>query len=280
MLPRGNAWGCAARLTAFTYLGSKYRQLSWLLSLLPKCHHFCEPFCGSAVVTLNREPSLVETINDSNSEIVNFFKVLREHYNELNHLLVNTPVSREEHKECKQPTNDPIEKARRFFVLARQSFSASKSWAVAAYNIPSGAPRKQPGHQFAYKVDDLIRVRDRLRLVQIEHNPAIKVIKKYDRPTTLFYCDPPYVDSTRKGTAGHYQTNEMTDDDHRELSDVLKNCKGRVAISGIKCDLYDELYHGWYRHDKSHSRYVGNNRLNNRQRRTESLWTNYRVDSG
>ncbi|WP_277094053.1 DNA adenine methylase [Alicyclobacillus mali (ex Roth et al. 2021)] len=53
------------RRIAFGWYGGKYSHLSWLLPLLPRAHHYCEPFGGSAAVLLNRTPSPVETYNDA-----------------------------------------------------------------------------------------------------------------------------------------------------------------------------------------------------------------------
>jgi len=66
------------RKIAFGWYGGKFSHLDWLLPLLPECHHYCEPFGGSAAVVLNRPPSPVETYNDLDGEVVNFFRVLRE----------------------------------------------------------------------------------------------------------------------------------------------------------------------------------------------------------
>src|SRR5215210_6512315 len=62
----------------FGWYGGKFSHLDWLLPLLPECHHYCEPFSGSAAVLLNRRPSPVETYNDIDGEVVNFFRVLRD----------------------------------------------------------------------------------------------------------------------------------------------------------------------------------------------------------
>ena len=64
------------RLIAFGWYGGKYSHLDWLLPLLPECHHYCEPFGGSAAVLINRPPAPVETYNDIDGEVANFFRVL------------------------------------------------------------------------------------------------------------------------------------------------------------------------------------------------------------
>src|SRR5271155_2319124 len=75
---RSSAKPTRGKVIAFGWYGGKYSHLDWLLPLLPECHHYCEPFGGSAAVLLNRQPSPVETYNDLDNEVVNFFRVLRE----------------------------------------------------------------------------------------------------------------------------------------------------------------------------------------------------------
>src|SRR5689334_10745076 len=111
------------KLIPFGWYGGKFSHLEWLLPLLPKCHHYCEPFAGSAAVLLNRDPSPVETYNDVDGEVTNFFRVLRDKSNQLIRQIGLTPFSREEfYRACEVPPVDvtEIERARRFFVRARQ----------------------------------------------------------------------------------------------------------------------------------------------------------------
>jgi DNA adenine methylase len=92
-------------------------------------------------------------------------------------------------------------------------------------------------------VDGLTQVAERLLRVQIENSDALEVIKRYDRENTLFYCDPPYPPEIRGDIRAYGY--EMDAIDHRKLANVLRNCKGKVALSGYKCGLLDELYHDW-----------------------------------
>ncbi len=71
------------KMIAFGWYGGKYSHLDWLLPLLPPTTHYCEPFGGSAAVLINREPSPVETYNDIDGEVANFFRVLRHQKDEL-----------------------------------------------------------------------------------------------------------------------------------------------------------------------------------------------------
>ena len=106
--------------------------------------------------------------------------------------------------------------------------------------------------------------------VTIENLDFRKLIPKFDSPDTLFYVDPPYPASTRDAGGKGY-VHEMTDDSHRQLAWLLRGAKGKVAISGYACALYDVLYAGWRRAEKQTSA--------NGQRgavpRVEVLWMNY-----
>src|SRR5271170_5039212 len=84
------------KLIAFGWFGGKFSHLDWLLPLLPSCHHYCEPFAGSAAILLNRDPSPIETYNDLDGEVVNFFRVLREEKERLVEAIGLTPFAREE----------------------------------------------------------------------------------------------------------------------------------------------------------------------------------------
>ena len=118
--PRGRA----RKRLVFGWYGGKFSHLEWLLPLLPEAHHYCEPFAGSGAVLINRAPAPVETYNDIDGEVVNFFRVLREDPDELTRLIALTPFSREEFYVAVTP-NAPevtsLERARRFYVRARQA---------------------------------------------------------------------------------------------------------------------------------------------------------------
>lgn len=263
------------RLIAFGWYGGKFSHLGWLLPLLPACHHYCEPFGGSAAVLLNREPSPVETYNDIDGAVVNFFRVLREQREELVEAISLTPFSREEFYKAVCRTDErlsQIERARRFFVRARQARTGLAQTASlgrwANCKKTSRAGMSGVVSRWLGSTEMLPQIAERLLRVQIENRPAVDVIRLYDAPGTLFYCDPPYVHGTR-GDRKAYGF-EMSNTQHAELAEVLGQCKAMVAISGYRCDLMDELYKGWRRHDAPTK-----NCHSVKKPRREALWTNY-----
>lgn len=238
-----------SKLIAFGWYGGKFNHLKWLLPLLPKCHHYCEPFAGSAAVLLNREPSPVETYNDIDGEVVHFFRVLRDQKEKLVEAIGLTPFSREDFYRSISPNGDrsDVERARLFFVRARQARTGLAQTASlgrwANCKNTSRAGMSGVVSRWLGSVEDLPEIALRLLRVQIENRPAIEVIRLYDGRNTLFYCDPPYVHASR-GDANAYRF-EMGDEEHRELARVLHRVKGKAAISGYRCDLMDQLFHDW-----------------------------------
>ena len=264
------------KLIPFGWYGGKFSHLDWLLPLLPKCHHYCESFAGSGAILLNREPSMVETYNDLDGEVVNFFNVLRNSKEELVEAIGLTPFSREEFAQACEldPKLTSFERARRFYIRARQvrtglaQTASIGRWA----NCKNTSRRGMSGviSRWLGGVTALPEIAERLLRVQIENRSAIEVIKLYDSPKTLFYCDPPYIHSTR-GDSRSY-SNEMSDIEHEELAKVLNSVEGLVAISNYDCDLMKNLYP-----EKKWFKTAGPEKMihSTKDIRIENLWTNY-----
>ena len=268
------------KVIAFGWYGGKFSHLDWLLPLLPDCHHYCEPFAGSGAVLLNRQPSPVETYNDADGEVVNFFRVLRDKPQQLTKAIGLTPFSREELAVAVSTNGDRIpdvERARRFYVKARQARTGLAQTASlgrwANCRDTSRAGMSGAVSRWLGAVDQLPEIALRLLRVQFENRPAEEVIALYDGPKALFYCDPPYVHSTR-GDSKAYGF-EMTDPQHQSLAKALSRCKGMVAVSGYRCDLMDTLYKEWKRFDApaKHCHSI-------KKMRQEALWMNYRTIPG
>ncbi|MCL4832683.1 MAG: DNA adenine methylase [Caldilineaceae bacterium] len=273
------------KMIAFGWYGGKYSHLDWLLPLLPTTTHYCEPFSGSGAVLINRAPSPVETLNDIDGEVVNFFRVLRDDKEGLLEAIGLTPFSREELRiAVSEPsaTISDLERARCFFVRARQvrtglAQTASEGrWAHC--KLTSRAGMAGAVSRWLGSVEGLAEIAQRLLRVQIENAPALEVIARYDSPETLFYCDPPYVHASRSDTNAYAY--EMTNDEHRALAQVLRNAQGKVALSGYACELMDELYGDWTvivaPSRAAHSTNTGAD--NKKQSRTEMLWVNYDLE--
>jgi DNA adenine methylase len=264
------------KMIAFGWYGGKYSHLDFIMPYLPEdAKHFCDVFGGSAAILINRKPAPVETYNDIDSELVNFFEMLRDYGEELIKKISLTPFSREELIKALEPDPDitKLERARRFYVRARQTrtglaqTSSEGRWAHCV--LTSRAGMAGAVSRWLGAVEGLPEIVQRLQRIQIENAPADEVIKRYDTKDTLFYLDPPYVHKSRRDIKAYGY--EMTEKDHIELAELLKRIKGRVVISGYRTEIYDDLYKDWHRIDAPEKTINSS-----KGKRQESLWLNFK----
>ncbi len=204
------------------YVGGKHRIAKKIIEIFPEHTTYVEPFAGGAQVFFSKEPSAVEVLNDLDGEIVNFFRVCQHHYEELLRYLQFILKSREWFKlfESENPSSlTDIQRAARFFYLQKNAFAGlvrHRRYNYAVVGPPSFNPASLPTlFENAHR---------RLHRVQIENLPYQEVIRRFDRPTTLFYLDPPYHGRRL------YRFN-FTDEDFRELAETLHHIRGKFALS-------------------------------------------------
>ena len=259
------------RIIAFPYYGGKNSHLGWLLPLLPYTDRYVEPFGGSAAVLMNRDRSPVEVYNDIDNDVVNFFRVLREQHDELIDLLHLTPYSKTEFHNAHEPTDDPLERARRFFTEIRQSFlgkrreGKSQTWALG---LQLDSTFSKAANRWLGSIEKLKAVAIRFMGVHIECRPANYIIKAYDDPNSFQYLDPPYIPESRV-SHGDFRY-EMTKEEHKELLELVLSCESKFAISSYDNSLYNEMLKDWFRFEDKLKGLAGP-----RGKRQEILYTNY-----
>lgn len=247
------------------YTGSKWQLADWIISTLPPHDLYLEPYCGGAAIFFRKWPSKIEVLNDLNGDVINFFTILRTRTEELVRAVNLTPYSREEYLLSYEPCDDPLEKARRFYVCSRQSFGAFAN-RKTGWRTQKNWNRGRSISAEWQRLEGLLMAAERLKEAIIESDDALSVIQRYDTPKSVMYVDPPYVLSSRSGGKKRKRySHEMTDDDHRALADVLHQVKGAVLLSGYDSPLYRELYEGWHVLQKSTT-------TNGNSSATEFLW--------
>jgi len=262
-----------ARLYGFPYAGGKVGSLNRILPLLPHAprQHFVDVFGGGGSILLSREPAAIETLNDRNRRLVNFFRVLRSQPDELIGQIEMTPYSRVDFDDAEVVSDDPVEDARRFFVRITQSFAhapSSLSWA----KVIRGSRCKSQTKRWKNYPPRLWAVSQRLKDVQIECGDALEILRRYDTKNTLFYCDPPYHPGGRTSGAAYAQY-EMTASDHDDLLSLLDTLKGRVVLSGYNVGPYRDL--DWRRTEVSKAQSIGT--PPRQPYRTEVVWSNFEM---
>jgi DNA adenine methylase len=256
----------------FTYFGGKTAIAERIAALLPPHEHYVEPFAGSLAVLLAKRRSRMETVNDLDGDLMNFWRVLRDDPEGLERACFLTPHSRGEHIEAHDRENvTDLERARRVWVRLTQGRGGhtTRRTGWRFYQDPRGTHSSMPEYIASY-ARRLAPAAARLAGVTLECKPALDLIREYGRhPDTLLYVDPPYLGSVR--TWGNNYAHEMrTEAEHEALAGVLTGIPSTVVLSGYRSALYDELYTGWHEHLISTQ--TGNGKGD--RSRTEVVWSN------
>lgn len=229
------------------YMGGKWMLAPHILQHLPPHQVYVEPFAGGASVLMRKPRSYAEVLNDMDGEIGNLHRVLRdpEQAAELERLLRLTPFARDEFAAAYEPTEEPVEWARRALIRSYMGFGSDSACGIWRSGFRSTCRRSgtTAAQDWANYPKQIRRFTERLQGVVIENRPALEVIAQQDGAEVLFYVDPPYPHNTRQRVRGYRF--EMTDADHERLSEVLRSARGMVVLSGYRCPLYDQLYHDW-----------------------------------
>ena len=199
-------------------VGGKSKLRNTIIEMIPKHTCYVELFFGAGWVYFGKEESKVEVINDIDSELVNLFKTIKYHSPEIERLLQYEFSGRdifEEYKNCSIEYLTEIHRAIRFLYLITQSFAGKGK--VYGY----GTTTKPSQHIFK---EVLGEIRERLKNTYVENLSFEKIIDKYDREHSFFFCDPPYFE-----TSGY--DNKFGEDEHIILLDKLKNLKGKFLLT-------------------------------------------------
>ncbi len=259
------------------YFGSKQGAAAWITGMLPPHEHYVEPFAGSLAVLLAKAPSPLETVNDKDRHLMAFWRVLRERPADLENACALTPHSRAEYDEALgrlETEIDDLERARLVWVILHQGrgrrLDGHEGWRHTVARSGPGA-QNRVASVIGNCLERIAPAAERLRNVSLECLPALDLIGKYGaHPDVLLYIDPPYVGGTRNGSRryGHEMPGES---EHRQLAEALRACRASVVLSGYPSPLYDDLYEGWRREQKSVSTH---NARPGERARIEALWSN------
>ena len=250
------------------YPGAKWGMAKKIVSLMPAHRSYLEPFFGSGAVLFSKPMSTIETINDLDGDITNFFKVLREQPDRLAEAVSRTPYARDVFDDAHENHGtDDFDRAYRLAIRSKMGHGF-KTRQKTGFKIDiAGRERAYCVRNWNRLPADLVEAAKRLKEVQIENRPALDLIRRFNRDNVLIYADPPYLMETRCCEQYRY---EMSEQDHLDLLDALRQHKGAVILSGYPSEMYDRELKGWRR--------VGTRAYNqNADKRTEVLWCNFDI---
>ncbi|ECQ1025062.1 DNA adenine methylase [Salmonella enterica subsp. diarizonae] len=204
------------------WIGGKRRLAKHILPLFPKHTCYVEPFCGAAALYFLKEPSRVEVINDVNGELVNLYRVVKHHLEEFVRQFKWALVSRQIYKWLQitpEETLTDIQRAARFYYLQKQAFGGK----VADHTFGTSTT-SAPRFNLLRIEEELSLAHLRLSRTIIEHADWERCVERYDRPHTLFYCDPPYW-----GTEGYGVDFPLAE--YERMAQLAANMQGKMIIS-------------------------------------------------
>lgn len=204
------------------YLGGKNRIAKKIIALIPEHTCYIEPFCGGAQVFFHKSPSKVELLNDRSEDIFNFLRICQQHHEELRRYLHFCIVSRrwfELFEKTPPETLTDVQRAARFFYLQKNCYGGLVVRRNFAASVQDGS-----NYNPEALAELLRKTHERLLHVQLECLPYQDILRKYDRPFTFFYCDPPYFNRP------YYKFN-FEEKDYVELAERLQKLKGRFLLS-------------------------------------------------
>ena len=204
------------------WLGGKRRLADRLIPLFPPHECYVEVFCGGAALYFLRPvPAACEVINDVNGELVNLYRVVQHHLEELVRQFKWALSSRQVFKwlqETRPETLTDIQRAARFFYLQQHAFGGK----VSGQNF--GTATTTPTINLCRIEENLSVAHLRLASTLVENLTWQECVRRYDRTHTFFYMDPPYWKTEGYGVPFGFEQYEA-------MAETMRTCKGKAMVS-------------------------------------------------
>ncbi|PKN63541.1 MAG: adenine methyltransferase [Deltaproteobacteria bacterium HGW-Deltaproteobacteria-15] len=217
------ALGKGDSVNCLPYIGGKSKLAETIIKMMPEHQAYCEVFCGAAWVFFRKEPSKYETINDLDSDLVCFYRVLQHHLEEFLKQFKWVLSSREWFEDFKRQQEagglTDIQRAARYYYLQRHCFAGR----VKGRTFGAG-PKRAPRINLLRIEEELSEVHLRLARVTLENLPWQEFLRRYDKPDTFFYLDPPYFKAP-------FYAHNLELADYQEMAGVLSQIRNKFILS-------------------------------------------------
>jgi DNA adenine methylase len=209
------------------YIGGKKNLAKRLVRLINETPHrtYAEVFVGMGGVFFRRDHRPpAEVINDWSEDVSTFFRVLQRHYVAFLDMIrfqVSSRAGFEKLAALNPRSLTDLERSARFLYLQRLAFGGK----VRGRNF--GATPLNPARFDVTKLGPMLEaIHERMARVTVERLPWSDFIRRYDRPGTLFYLDPPYFGCERDYGDGMFERSEF-----EAMAEQLRAVEGRFILS-------------------------------------------------
>jgi DNA adenine methylase len=209
-------------LPIIPWIGGKRRLASQILPLFPDHTCYVEPFVGAAALFFLKDRVKTEVLNDVNGELINLYRVIKHHLEEFVKQFRWALVSREQWdllKITRPETLTDVQRAARFYYMQHLAFGAK----VEGQNFGTTATTG-PLLNLLRIEEQLSAAHIRLAQATIERLDWKACLKRYDRPHTLFYMDPPYWATEGYGV-------EFAIDEYHAMAELMRTIAGKAIVS-------------------------------------------------
>jgi DNA adenine methylase len=260
--------------TPLSYYGGKQKLVSIILEIIPEHILYAEPFLGGAAVFFSKPQSEIEVLNDTNKELMNFYRVVQNDFVSIEKEIKISLHSRDLHRKASVIYNNPdlfteIKRAWAVWVLLSQSFSSQMDGSFG-YDIAKNTTTKKISNKRASFTEEYAI---RLQNVQLESADALYVIRSRDSANSFFYCDPAYFNSD----CGHYDGYSV--DDFESLLKTLSKIDGKFLLSSYPSSILKQYTKANNWQMKSFEQLVSINAKSGYLKRKEEVFTaNFKIN--
>lgn len=227
-----------------SYIGGKSRMAKWIGEYIPENKTYIEVFGGAFWVYINGNIESENIVyNDFNRYMANLFQCFRKPERFLEELNKNKSQNKELFQEFQNGLNNMIrtpfslgdnDLGSKYAYCATQVFSGSKILESKFVDLKGRYGSKYDALRRKLQKETIINKLE--RITDVENMSYEDLIPKYDSKESFFYVDPPYWK-----TENYYSNHDFDVEDHKKLIDILKNTKGKWALSYYYFDLLEEL---------------------------------------
>lgn len=230
-------------------IGGKHFLSNWIVEKIPENHKiFVDVFAGSCVISLNKQPCEITIVNDLDSHLITFWKILQDAKKRerlitlLDSMLYSRVLWRELRERWKSGSipGDTIERAGQWFFLNRSSYASD----IRHGGYIGYTKGRNMCKTFRNAVEQLDEVGEIVKTWIIENLDYKSCIARFDSPATVFFVDAPYL----QDRARQYYEHSFTLKDHKELADLLNNIRGKAMFCHHEYPEIDKLYAGWHKY--------------------------------
>ncbi len=205
------------------YIGGKSQLTTTILPLIPTHKTYVEVFAGAGWIFFSKAPSRYEVINDLDADLISFYRVVTHHLSEFlsqfKWLLSSRQIFQEWSRQQEAGGLTDIQRAARYYYVQRHAFGGrvrSRTFGMAA--------QRRPRINLLRLEEEMSEVYLRLQGCTIECLPYHECLRRYDKPETFFYLDPPYYDCP-------YYRHNFEHADFEALAEALRPLQGKFLLS-------------------------------------------------